>query len=315
MENSPSSNDSEKFDPEINNSESYKHINDTYLSVLNEIENKIENYFSNIQRNKELILKEAKIFSKANYLDLLLNVETSLKEIETSMQNLDQSNQLEVKRLKKKIEDTSKIVEDPKNSHLYFEESLDKLNRKLKNLKLQDLLKEDLKFSLSTQISVLGWSGNSDPVLTVTAGGSSYKCWVSTALFENEFTCRVKIVNIEASRISGYWNYSFGIMREGKSTNQTSYYSDSALLQSNGHTNIQFSGSSNTTTSLTASWKVDDLIGVYRDSNNDIYFSINNEEKVKGFTNIAGNFNIVLGFSSSCNGEVFEMIDCYDKFE
>lgn len=305
----------QKFDPEINNSESYKNINDTYLKVLEEIEKKIETYFLNIQVNKNKILEEAKVYSKTNYLDLVLNVENSLKEIESSMANLDQSNQLEVKRLKKKIDDTSRIVEDPKFSYSYFEDSLEKLNKKLKNLKLSDLLKEDLKFSMGGHLSILGWSGNSDPQLIVTSGGSSYKCWVSTALFEYEFTCRVKLISIENSKISGYWNYGFGVMREGKSTNQSSYYSDSAILQSNGHTNVQFSGSSNTSTSLTSSWKNDDILGVYRDLNGDIYFNINDGEKVKGFSNIQGNFNIVLGFSASCVGEVFEMIDCYDKFD
>ena len=55
MEKSHASNEGEKFDPEVNNSESYKHINETYLNVLNVIEDKIEKYFSNIRRDEELI--------------------------------------------------------------------------------------------------------------------------------------------------------------------------------------------------------------------------------------------------------------------
>lgn len=308
------SNQTNKFIPELNNSECYKNINEIYLNLINDIEENFEKHFLNMQKNKEIIRKEAKNHLNSKYLELVSNIEYSLKEIDASSKNLEKSNNLDAKRLKQKMENTSKFIQDPNCSYLHFEESLIKLNNRLDNIMLNNLLKPDIKFSLCQKMSFLGWSGNKDPILTVTSGGISYKCWVSTANFENEFSCRVKIINIDSSRISGYWNYTFGIMKEGSSDNQSSYYNHCAILQSNGYINIPFSGSINHNTPLIERWKINDVLGIYRDSSNDIYFNINDSEKKKVFSNIIGNFNIVLGFCSDCSGEVFEMIECQEMF-
>jgi hypothetical protein len=298
------------FELDINPHEAYSLVNKVYEKNISEVDQKINDYFAAFLKNKSLIIQDAKEFIKDRYKETIINVEGSLAKLENDLANVNTNDQIEVKRLKRKLDDTMKLIECEKSIDQQFNEVFAKLDRKLGLLKLKDMLNPNLKFSISGHYGQLGWDEGDDPLLIVKPGGTSYKCCVSTMTFENELTCKVRIISIDEGLISAYWNYTFGLIRAGKEkSNQTSYYTDSVLLQSNGHLNTQFSGTSNTTTSLTASWTRDCVLTVCRDTNNDVYFSVNDGERKKGFTNITGEMKVVLGFSSGLSGDTFEMLE------
>mmetsp|Transcript_3377 Transcript_3377/g.3408 ORF Transcript_3377/g.3408 Transcript_3377/m.3408 type:complete len:261 (+) Transcript_3377:182-964(+) len=247
---------------------------------------------------------------KEKYKDIIVNVEGSLKTVEENISTVDKNDQMQVKRLKRKLDDTVKLIEDEKAIDNQFNELFSKLERKLKYLSLKDLLKEDFKFSLSGKLGRLGWNGNDDPVFKVLQGGTSYKTYYSSEAFESELTCKVKIISLTQNLLNGYWNYGFGLIKDGSENNQSSYYTHSVVLQGNGHCNVKFSGSSDTINKELDEWKEGDELCVQRDGEGSVFFSINDGERKRCFTEINGRMRIVMGFSTSVNGNEFEMVEC-----
>lgn len=306
----PASQESTPFELEKNNHDAYALLNKLYEKNVSEVEKKINDYFAAFLNNKDMILRDAKEYIRDRYKETIINVEGSLSKLEGDLSSVNTNDQIEVKRLKRKLDDTMKLLECEKTIDQQFNEAFTKLDRKLSLLKLKDMLNPQLKFSLSGHHGQLGWEEGDDPVLVVKPGGNSYKCYASTMTFDGELTCKVKVISINESSISGYWNYTFGLIRAGREkTNQSSYYTDSVLLQSNGHRNQQFSGGSDTSIPITSSWTKDSILTVTRDSSFDVWFSINEGERKKAFTNITGNMKVILGFSSGLSGDSFEMID------
>lgn len=311
MEKPTTTEEVSSFEPELNPHQAYDLLNKVYLKSIKEAETKIEDHFAHFLKNKKIIIDDCKDYLRERYKETIENVEKSLKTVEDNLQTVDKNNQLEVKRLKRKLEDAMALIENEKDIDNQFAEIFNKLERKFKNLTLKEMIKEDMKFSLRGKFGRLGWSEKDDPILEVPSGGTSYKCYASTEVFEFELTCKVKILSITPNLINGYWNYAFGLIKSGtENNNQSSYYNNCVLMQANGHCNVKYSGSSDTVNKPFDDWKVDDILGVYRDTEGKVYFSINDGERKKCFDDIFGNMKICLGFASSINGNRFEMVEC-----
>ena len=305
-----------EFDLELKMHEVYKLLNERYQHNLTNVESKVDDFFENYKKNIETIKNNTKQMIKNKYIETATNVEESLKNIEESLTKLDKTNQLEVKRIKRRMEDTTQLLENENEIDKQFEQIFIQMTNRLQRLKLTDLLKKEFVFfGLTSGTGRLGWDDNNDPILTVMAGGSSYKCYCSTETFEGEMYCKIRIISINVSNISGYWNYTFGLKRNNTQQNQSSYYNDCVLVQSNGHCSTQFSGSSDTVNRKISPWKEGDFLTVSRDLEGNVYFQSNDEEKVKCYSNITGEMKVVLGFSSALHGEQFEMLDCSHTFE
>ena len=158
------------------------------------------------------------------------------------------------------------------------------------------------------------WKGTESSIMEVPPGGSSYKCYVSEELFEDELSFTIKINRVNnAGSLNSTWTYTFGLMKEGCESNQSSYYNDSCLLQSNGSFSVKFSGNSGSEIKSSI-WKEGDELTVSRNSNDEVYFIMNKEERVLGFTDVKGSMRVVIGFSSSLSGDIFEIVDCNKSF-
>jgi hypothetical protein len=315
-ENTENSVEITKFDPELNNNGAFDLINKTYVENLEKGEKIINDQFEYFLANKAKIKNNLKISLKNAYQENTLNIEENLKSIEEDFSKVDTKNDLEVKRLKQRLEQTTSMLENKDHIKIPYNQTFTKFHDRFKRLKLEELLNEKFTFDLSGE-NYLGWSESTDAIMVIPDhihGSYTYKSVASTHTFECELTCKVRIIEIESGRVGDYFNYGFGLIK-ADSNNQDSYYNDSVVLQSNGCTNTQFSGSSNTQTT-TRHWRKDDLLEVSRDNEGNVYFSINDEDRVKCFSNINFNMKVVMGFSSGIivNNNQFEMIECVEKF-
>jgi hypothetical protein len=304
------------FDPELNTNGAFELINKTYVENLEKSEKLINDQFEFFLANKIKIKDNLKLQLKNAYQETTLNIEENLRTLEEDFSKVDTKNELAVKRLKQRLEQTTLMLENKDNIQLPYNQTFTNYNVRFNRLRLEKLLDENFTFDLGGENSYFGWSGESDPIMEIKAStGGSYKFIASTHDFENELTCKVRIIEIESGKVGSYWNYGFGLIK-ADNNNQGSYYTDSVVLQSNGHLNTQFSGSSNTSVTSTRAWAKDDILEVSRDIEGNVYFAMNDEERKKCFDNINFKMKVVMGFGSGMMAPAnqFEMIECTEKF-
>lgn len=302
------------FDLELNNHKEYAVVNKVYEQTLALAEKKVNEFFSKIERMKEMAISDCLESTKTQYKEYTQNFEEGVKSISESLETVNKEDNIEVKRLKRRTDDVMMLINDEVKIDRHFNDIIQRLERKLANLSIKQMQDPNYKFSLMGKFGNIYWKGTESSTFEVPTGGSSYKCYVSEELFEDElsFTVKIKKLNNPGS-VNSHWNITFGLIKEGRETNQSSYYNDSCILHSNGYLNVKFSGSSGS--ELKGSiWKEEDEITVSRNSNDEVFFAMNKEEKVLCFTDIKGSMRAVIGFSSSLMGDVFEIVDCNKSF-
>jgi len=139
-----------------------------------------------------------------------------------------------------------------------------------------------------------------------TDNSASYWCVVSEETLNGSFLSKVNIEKIE-NRNPSYWRHNFGIIRKDRKATDNEYYNDSITFQSNGWLTKEFYGSGDFK-KLSEPWKSGDTIILKRDTNNKIYFGVNDESDLQlAYEGISGEFKIVFGFSNSSKESVFRM--------
>ena len=295
----------------------YKILNEIYEHNTQFITNYIEEFFKNIINCKQIILKDALEASEEKYKDFLSNFELGITSIEASItdEDLTSKSDLEIKRLKRKFNDTMRLIEDREFLSNSFNSISNTLEKKLTSLSIKHLQKENFTFSIKKNSASLFWKDTYSSILNITREGTSYRSFCSEEIFENELEMSIKINKINSTFTSSYWNYAIGLIKNGFENNdQSSYFNNSVVLQSNGYINNQFSGGSDTLNRKTDIWNKDDIISVSRDNEGNVYFAINDKPKVKCFSGITGEMRVVLGVSSNMVNDEFEIEECSKTF-
>lgn len=296
------------FDKSIVDNQGYKVITSMYEQSLIDIEKKINEFFDPLDKSQDIMIQDCINSLRERYKEVTCGFEDGIREVTAAYETVDKTNKIEVKRLKRKLDDIMLMVESEKDIDNQFAEIFLKLENKLKYLKLKSLQKPDFKFTLLGKLDRLEWKGGNN-ILTIPPGGSSYKCFVTDEVFESEVTCTIRLNKFQTNFAGSYWNYGFGLIQNGNETNESSYYNFTAMLQSNGYTNVKFSGSSDTT-KRTEQWNTGDEVTLVRDSNGTVFFSLNRGERVETFKDVNGAMRVVFGVSSSITGDEIELIEC-----
>ncbi len=98
-----------------------------------------------------------------------------------------------------------------------------------------------------------------------------------------------------------------GIIR-ANSINENDFHSDSIILESCGFIPDKFTGNPPTRRMFNFYWIDDTVIFIKRDDSNCLYFGIDDENSLQmAYTDIAGPFRIVMGFTNLVDGDIFEL--------
>ncbi len=216
----------------------------------------------------------------------------------------------EVKKMKSDLDAKLELLSNPepivKDLNLYC----DNLEAKLKIMTVMDILENKFNFSQKKSNCKLEWECGG-PTIRVTPRGSSYWSMRSTEVIEGGFICKIAIRHINQSNVNNYWNFCLGLSKL-LIQNDSSYYNDCVLIQSNGYCPTRFSGSGSGIKLLEKLWTIGDVLILKRDEHGTVFFGINDEEKlVRGHDNVTGPMKVVMGFSTSMNNDTFEMIEFY----
>lgn len=223
------------------------------------------------------------------------------------MSTTDSKAKEEFRKIKKELDEKLNFLTNPSIFSKDFQDYLNKFEKKITNLKIQDLLDGKFNFTYKMSSCSLNWEHDS-PNILVTPRNSSYWCYRSQETVEGPFTCKVLVKNINTSSVSGVWNYSFGLIKPHM-INESNYYNDSVMQMSEGTCNQQYAGYESTKLWSTY-WKQGDELMMKRDEQNNVYFAINGEAFYKlEYSGIVGPHRIVMGFGASVNGGDFEMIE------
>lgn len=297
------------FEKNINDSEVFRLVSSTYEKTLADIESRTTVFLDPLDKSQQIIMKECIHSLRERYMEITCGLQEGIKDVSTTFDSTDKSNKIEIRRLKRRLNDIMLIVESEKDVVNQFAEIFLKLENKLKNIKLQTLQNPAFKFSLFGKLDVLEWKGLNNHILTVPPGGNSYKCFVTEEIFDYEVTCTIRLNKFQSNFAGSEWMYGFGLLKNGMEINEGTFYDFTAMLQSTGYTNIKFSGSSGNTR-ITEKWNTGDEITLLRDSSGTMYFSLNKEERVEAFKEVNGAMRVVFAVSSSIIGDEIELIEC-----
>jgi len=299
------------IDFELNQKPEYKLLNKVLTDNIIKGETKVYDYFNKILSIKEKIIQDAKETLRTKYLEGISEFEKKAKEVTDKVDHTDINDEKELKKLKTNMDNLLNSIhnENTIKKHISI---VDNLSHRLRFITMKQIQDPSFVFSLQSKNGSLYWKSTNSPLLTVPSEGSSYKCYSSQEVFEDELTFTMKIKSIDVNNVNSYWNFCFGLIKNGSETNQSNYYDYSVIYQSNGSINTPFSGSS--VTKNLPIWKNDDLLTVYRDFDGNVYFSVNYGEKVECFKEIKGDMRVVLGISTSYSGDIFEIAECIKKF-
>lgn len=300
---------SDSFNKTLKSDEEYSDLNKIFLDIFEKAKIKIDTVYEQIS-NKRFVMTEQfrnSLLSKyENFTRELENLVSTLSTKLSSLSSLNTSFREEISKLKKELDAKLTLLSNPVEITRDLEELLNKAEKIIKKLRVEELLSDKFnldvlgKLPLSTELTT---GGNR---IIATTRGSSYWTTKSEQILEGSFICKIRVVSINSSYASSHWNYAVGIIR-ASSNNESSYYNDSIILQSNGYIPDKFTGSGSTRQLFFNNWKANDVIFIKRDDNC-LYFGLNDENSFQlAYSDIVGPYRIVLGFSTSVNSDIFEL--------
>jgi hypothetical protein len=302
-----------EYKNKIKDEELYGDLNVAYVEYLEKINSDLEQVFSELSEKKLIISEQISTSVISKYEIITLEFEDLVKSLNEKINYIstsDPKSKEEFREIKKQLDDKLNYLSNPSIFKKDFEEIISNFNKKIKGLKVEEILNQKFNFNLTkNNMSNLNWE-NGSAVISVTPRGTSYWCTKSMEMLEGPFSCKIAVRNINTNQTDSHWNYTVGLVRPIV-TNETSYYNDCVLFQSNGYCALQFSGSGMGLRLFNNNnWKNGDILLIKRNDQGIIFFGINDENSYKqAFTGIMGPHRIVMGFAHGMTGDIFEMIE------
>lgn len=302
----------DEFKTKIKDDEFYADLNKSYVEFIGTAENTLDFLYSKLTEKKQAISDQVNTTLQLKYEDLTFQFENlvrSLSEKLNSMSTTDNKAKDEFRKIKKDLDDKLAFLTNPSIFSKDFLEFLTKVDMKLKKLKIDDLLNDKFNFSYKMSLCNLEWEKTNSPIVNVTPQGTSYWPVTSKEILEGAFECKIAVRSINESSISSYWNYTCGLARP-TFVNESSYYNDCLLFQSNGYIPTEYSGNGSYQQLFHSYWKPGDELLIKRDEQGQVFFGINNESSYQlAFSNKQGQMKIVMGFGAAMNVGCFEIIE------
>lgn len=301
----------DSFTSKLKSEEDYGDLNKIYIDAFNKGINTIDSIFRELMKKCHIMngqLKNA-IFTKySNFTSDLEDLVKTLSERLNSLSSLNPKIKEDLGKLKKELDTKLSVLSNPQEILKDLLEIINKIEEKIKNLKVDDIINDKFNIDIySKQYGSLELTTGGN-MINVTPRGSSYWITKSQEILEGPFTSKIKVVNINPNNCSSYWNYAVGIIKADHKSSESSYYMDSILIQSNGYIPGKFTSSGSDRQIFFTNWKNNDVIFIKRDENNSVYFALNDENSYHlAHKDIRGSFRIVMGFSASMKGDVFEL--------
>lgn len=294
---------------EVSNDESFRLLNEVFKKNLSKIEARVKEFFGDLKSTKEKVLVDSFEASRFKYQEIITQFEKNLELIYQEVEKVDPSNQDEVRKLKLKVKESEKSIENETEVKKLFLEVLNRLNYKLEQLTIQNLSNPDFKFTLSGKHEDNNWKGlNSNIIINKKSNSGLYKCFFSSDIFDHEVNCQIHLKKFNSQKGSDHWNYVFGVLVGDNIKNHDTFYKNSAVLLSTGYLAVQNSNTVDKEKKITEQWKEGDLITVIKNSDGDVYFQYNEGEKVLAFKGIIDVVQIVFAIGSNLVDDEIEMV-------
>jgi len=194
-----------------------------------------------------------------------------------------------------------------------FNNILEEIQVVINSISIHDAIKEDNdNESPASKIKMLslnwiddGYSTKLNEVINERQNVKNYWLARSEEVLDGAFLCKILVENITHNSA---FNHGAGILKHDLNVNNDGFYAYACCLYlSNGDLNQPFVG--NPSGIKLDIWRNGDEIIIKRDSDNDLWFGLNDETKLVKSTNVPGPFRIVLGFlNASQENEVFKMV-------
>ena len=281
-------------DSRLNRNENFKELNKFFPEFVSKSNRRLNFIFDNILIARDNISEQI----NNTYLEQYNKIVDEVTELN---KKLNQSRGEEAKNIQNKI---SNLLSNYKNE---FENTLNKFEERFNKLKAKELRHGQYNFNSSFKTNNT-WNNNSNR-LTTSKKEAPYWIAKSNEIIEGSFMAKVRVVNIDKDNGNNHWNFTFGMQKsENKDTDDT-YYTSSVILQSNGWTNNEYT-SSGINKQILDRWRIDDILIIFRDELNNVFFGINDDTQLKhAFSNIVGSFRLIMGFRGNMNGDIFDLIE------
>lgn len=299
-------------DHQLNSFDGFELLNNKYLESIDLIDSKINlELFDNLISSKYEVVSQIKQNINNKYKTIKENFEklvTDLTVMVEDVKSLSVKDKIEIKKLREQLELNSEALENSNTLEKIFLKSIQKTNKKIKEMKVQDLLDNNYnfleKFAGFNKINLSNDLANgTNRITTRNRSDCSYWAEVSKEILKGSFFAKIKIVEINPSYANNDWYYSIGMIK-ADTTDFNSFYSYSIMLKSTGK--AYSSGDSDV--DLFTTWKTGDYIYVKRDENNTVLFGLNDEDNLRpAFYNKQGDYKILFGFMFICENDIFEL--------
>lgn len=295
---------------ELSNDESFRLLNEVFQKNLTKIEARVKEFFGDLKSTKDKILVDSFEACRFKYKEIIGQFEKNLETIYDETEKVDACNQDEVRKLKLRVKEAEKGIENEAEVKKLFAEVLNKLNYKLEQLTIQSLSNPEFKFTLSGKHEDNNWKGlNSNVIINKKSNMGVYKCFLSSDIFDHEVSCQIRLRKFNSLKGSDHWNYSFGLLLGDSLKSHDNFFKNSIVLLSTGFLATKNSNIVDKEKKITEQWKEDDLITVIKNSEGEVYFQLNEGEKVLAFKEVVDVVQVIFAVGTNIIDDEIEMVE------
>lgn len=298
--------DSNEYQSKLKEYEGFCHTNKAFADVCESFNLDTDVYLK-ASTNKELFRKAIKEGISKLYSSITSKLEKTVEELTEKTDKLDLTLKTvkdEITNIQSSLDEQINLLENEQKLNAEFEITFKKFNLKLKYSSIEKIIDPKIKVSFVNSCGNLNFRSGSNTLVSARRNTGSYYCETSEEVFENELFARIKAANI--TRKSD-WSLNIGLIR-ANSQNHSSYYNDGVFFMCSGKITNQYSGNQGRT--IFGQWNNGDEILIRRDSMNSVFFGVNDESTfIQAYSNITGPMRLCIGFSSSMQGDIIEILE------